>query len=178
VLSAVKDSRLYLGRFVKAFGIKGELKLLTSDDFWAGVLESQELTLQWIEDGDVLRRPVFVERARQHGGTFVVKIEGVDDRSEAEAAVGQELFVDIERLDVELPDQELPYQTIGMDVRTEDGEAIGKVTSFVYSAAHNVYEVTGENGVVLIPAVEPFVVRRDDERGEIVIRPIPGLLDD
>jgi 16S rRNA processing protein RimM len=178
VLSAVKESRIYLGRFVKAFGIKGELKLLVSEDFWAGVLESQELILQWIEDGDVVRGPAFIERSRPHGGTFIVKLEGIDDRNEAEAAVGHELFIDTERLDVELPDQELPFQTIGMTVRTEDGRAIGKVTSFVYSAAHNVYEVTGEDGVVLIPAVEPFIVGRDEERGEIVIRPIPGLIDD
>jgi hypothetical protein len=30
---------------------------------------------------------------------------------------------------------------------------------------------------VLIPAVPAFVVGRDEERGEITIRPIPGLID-
>ena len=177
MLSEVQTSELYLGRFVKAFGIKGELKLLVSDDFWAGALESQELSVQWLEDGDVVRSPAFVERARQKGGTWVLKLEGIDDRNAAEDAVGHELFIALDRLDVDLPDVELPYQVVGMTVRTEDGERIGTVTSLVFSAAHNVYEVTGDDGVVLIPAVEPFVVGRDREKGEIVIRPIPGLLD-
>jgi hypothetical protein len=30
---------------------------------------------------------------------------------------------------------------------------------------------------VLIPAVPAFVVARDEEKGEITIKPIPGLLD-
>jgi 16S rRNA processing protein RimM len=176
VSSATGTTEVYLGRFVKAFGIKGELKLLTSDDFWATVLESKELMLQWLEDGDVLRRPVQVERARPHGGVYVVKLEGVDDRDAAELEVGAELFVDVDRLDVDLPDEELPYQVVGLTVKSEDGETIGTVTSLIFSAAHKVYEVTGENGVVLIPAIPPFVVGRDES--EIVIRPIPGLLDD
>jgi ribosomal 30S subunit maturation factor RimM len=34
---------VFLGRFVKAFGIQGELKLYASEDFWFDALESQRL---------------------------------------------------------------------------------------------------------------------------------------
>lgn len=176
MVTAVQSPELYLGRFVKAFGIKGELKLLASDDFWAGVLDSKELVLQWVEDGDVVRRPVFVDRARRQGGVYIVKLDGVDDRNAAEAEVGAEIFVDLDRLDVELPEYELPYQVVGTTVRTEDGEVVGTVKSVIFSAAHNVYEVDGPGGVALVPAIPEFVVGRDDDDA-IVIRPIPGLLD-
>jgi 16S rRNA processing protein RimM len=177
VLSALDTTEIYLGKFVKAFGIKGELKFLASDDYWDGVLGSSALELRWLEDGAQQSRAIRVERSRPHGGTFVVKLEGIDDRNDAEREVGGEVYVEIDRLDVDLPDYVLPYQVIGQEVRLEDGRSLGTVKSVVFSAAHDVYEVAGEDGVVLIPAVPEFIVGRDDERGVITVRPIPGLID-
>lgn len=172
------NDSVFLGRFVKAHGIRGELKLYASEDFWFEVLGSQELFVERANGDDVERYPVRVERARPHGTQFVLKIEGIDDRSRAEEEVGADLFVDVASLDVELPDRELPFQVIGMNVRTDDGREVGTVTGVLDSPGQRVYEVTGESGgVVLIPAVPAFVVGRDEERGEITIHPIPGLID-
>ncbi len=171
------DGFLFLGRFVKAQGLRGELKLYASDDFWYEVLESKELWLEHPHADDVERRPVRIESSRPHQAQYVVKLEGVDDRTQAEAEVGGNLFVDLTRLDVELPDRILPFQVIGSVVRTEDGRVIGRVSNVLHSSAQEVYEVTGETGAVLIPAVPAFIVGRDTERGEITVRPIPGLLD-
>ncbi len=175
--AASENETLYLGRFVKPHGIRGELKLYASEDFWFEVLESRELFAERATEDDVERYPVRVERARPHGAQYVLKIEGIDDRNEAQLEVGAELFVDLTRLDVELPDRELPFQVIGMNVRTDDGRPIGTITAVLDSPGQRVYEVTGESGVVLIPAVPAFVVGRDEERGEMTIRPIPGLID-
>lgn len=168
---------VFLGSFVKAHGIRGELKLLTSEDFWPEVLGSAELWMEHARADDVERRPVRVERVRPHQGQYIVKLEGVEDRSGAEDEVGGRLFVDLDRLDVELPDHELPFQVIGTLVRTEEGRVLGRVSGVLASAAQEVYEVTGEDGSVLIPAVPAFIVARDRERGEITIRTIPGLID-
>jgi 16S rRNA processing protein RimM len=169
---------LYLGRIVRAHGIRGEVKLYASEDFWFEVLQSKELFLEReTADDDVERFPVHVERAQPHGPQFLMKIEGVDSRSDAEAHVGAYLFVDLDRLDVAMPERELPFQVIGMKARTEDGREIGEVTAVLDSPGQRVYEITGESGVVLVPAVPAFVVARDEERGEITIRPIPGLID-
>ena len=116
-----------------------------------------------------------VERARPHQAQYVLKLEGVDDRTQAEAEVGGNLFVDLTRLDVELPDRILPFQVIGSIVRTEDGRVIGRVSNVLQSSAQPIYQGTREAGAVLIPAVPAFIVRR--ENGEITVRPIPGLLD-
>ncbi|MBI4720051.1 MAG: hypothetical protein HY770_02230 [Chitinivibrionia bacterium] len=40
-----KNTDVYLGRLVKAFWIKGEVKFHPSDDFWDPVLESRELRI-------------------------------------------------------------------------------------------------------------------------------------
>ena len=65
-----------------------------------------------------------------------------------------------------------------MTVRTDEGRVIGKVTHVMYGPQQSVYEVTSDEGKVnLIPAVPAFIVSRDEERQEIVIRVIPGLID-
>jgi 16S rRNA processing protein RimM len=178
-LDASRASTIYLGRLVKAFGIKGELKFVGSDNFWGEALQSQRLELRRLADGgDVERRPVTIERSRPHGNNYVVKLEGVDDRNGAEQAIGGELFVDSGDLDVELPDRELPFQVVGLTVKTEDGEVVGRVRSVIFSAAHPVYDIEGPDGRdVMIPAVAEFVVAKDEDAREITIRPIPGLLD-
>jgi 16S rRNA processing protein RimM len=164
-----------LGRFVKAFGIKGELKLYASDDFWMEALASQKLFIAR-EDG-AERRSVQVEYAQPHQKQYIVKLEGSDERRDAEQDVGAYLLIDLSEPDVALPEYELPFQVMGMHVRTEDGRDLGHITNVIVSPGQSVYEVTGENGKVLIPAVDAFVIARNFDEGEMTIRPIPGLLD-
>ena len=169
------EKDVFLGRFVKAFGIKGELKLYAADDFWMEALASQKLFVT--REGGSDKRSVVVEYAQPHQKQYIVKLEGSDERSDAEEDVGSYLFIDLSEPDVELPEYELPFQVMGMHVRTEDGRDLGHITNVIVSPGQSVYEVTGENGKVLIPAVDAFVIARNFEDGEMTIRPIPGLLD-
>jgi 16S rRNA processing protein RimM len=169
-------NEVFLGRFVKAFGIRGELKLYASGDFWIEALASQRLFVA--REGDTGKRGVVIEYAQAHQKQYIVKLEGIDERSDAEQEVGADLFIDLQEPDVKLPDHELPFQVMGMHVKTEDGRDIGHITDVIASPGQNVYEVTGESGgKVLIPAVDAFIVARNFDDGEMTVRPIPGLLD-
>ncbi|MGD8412744.1 MAG: ribosome maturation factor RimM [Candidatus Latescibacterota bacterium] len=178
VLTAARPKEIFLGRFVKPFGIKGELKFVGSDDFWYDALGSRRLELRRIvDDGGVERRAVTIVAVRPHGSHYVVRVEGVESRNDAEHEVGGELFIDSDKIDVDPPKEERPYQVVGLTVRTEDGKELGRIRSVIFSAAHPVYDVSGDEGDVMIPAVPEFVISKDDEAGVITIRPIPGLLD-
>jgi 16S rRNA processing protein RimM len=167
---------IFLGRFVKAFGIRGELKLYASPDFWMEALASQRLFVA--REGDEGRRSVVVEYAQAHQKQYIVKLEGIEERNDAEQEVGADLFIDMQEPDVKLPDYELPFQVMGMHVKTEDGRDLGHITDVIASPGQNVYEVTaGNGGKVLIPAVDAFIVARNFDDGEMTVRPIPGLLD-
>lgn len=167
---------LFLGRLVKPFGLKGDVKLYPSDDFWDGVLESRELRLIVDSEGEPSESTPVLERYRRHGKFYILKLEGVDDRDGAEALVGAELFIAVEKIDIELPDSILPFQITGCRVVLEDGTAVGTVTGLLITPAHPIYEITGENGVSLVPAVPEFIVDVNLDEGEVVVRPIPGLL--
>ena len=169
-------SEVFLGRFVKAFGIKGELKLYASGDFWFDALESERLYI--VRDNEEETRPVVLEYAQAHQKQYIVKLEGIDERSAAEAEVGAYLFIDMQGPDVDLPEDELPFQVVGMHEKTEDGRDIGRITDVIASPGQNVYEVTADGGhKVLIPAVDAFIIARNFDDGEMTVRPIPGLLD-
>lgn len=172
------DTTIFLGCFAKAFGIKGEIKFVGSDNFWPDVLGSARLEMRQLIDGNVESREPRIETFRPHGNHFVVKLEGVDTRADAEAEIGTEVFIDTADLDVDLPARELPFQIVGFTVKTEDGREIGRVRSVIFSAAHPVYDIESDTGDSMVPAVPEFVVSRDDEAGVVTIRPIPGLLDD
>lgn len=169
------SSKVFLGSLVKPFGIKGELKFVGTENFWEAALGSNNLVLRRLVNDEVESRPVEIERSREHGKNYVLKLEGVDDRDEAESEVGGELFIDTKNLDVAPPERELPFQVIGKSIKTEDGSILGRVVSVVFSAAHAVYEVKGDGPPVLIPAVPEFIVDKNED--EITIRPIPGLID-
>lgn len=176
-MMAVTVENIFLGRIAKPFGIKGELKLRPSDDFWEEVLASKELFLRFSEraEGEHLR--VEVADFRRQGEFFILKMVGVEDRTRAEELCGSDLFIPLEKLDIEFPGEALPFQIIGCRVETEEGEKLGEVTDLVFTPAHDVYEVTGPFGTGLIPAVPEFIRKVDIEEGLIVVRLIPGLFD-
>ncbi len=169
---------VFVGRVVKAFGIRGELKLVPTGDFWEGVLDSKNLVVRRRTDTGIEERAFVVERYRPHGKCYVVVVSGVTDRDEAEGLVGSEIFIDASRVDVDLPDEKLPFQVVGARVRDVEGRNLGEVTAVLFSPAHDLYEVTGENGAFMVPAVSEFVVAIDDEKREIIIKTIPGLVNE
>jgi len=169
---------IFLGRLVKAFGIRGELKFHPAEDFWEDVLGSKQLMLHAPSRHTTARQPVEFCHTRPHGKSYVVTIAGVQDRDSAEALVGSELFIAEEQIDVDPPHGYLPYQLMGMTAKSEDGEVLGELTSIMYSSAHDIYEFSGDKGKFLVPAVPEFVVAIDDAERTMILRPLPGLIED
>jgi len=64
-----------LGRIVKAVGLKGEVKLYPSPDFWLEALEADALEVLL---DDAVLRTVRVSRSRPKGETYILKLEGID----------------------------------------------------------------------------------------------------
>jgi 16S rRNA processing protein RimM len=172
------SEEIFIGHLVRPFGIKGELKLVPSQDFWEEVLDSNRLILRLKGNGDASGKPFQLKRFRRQKKYYVLTAEGISDRTAAESLVGGELFVTTEGLDVDLPDKMLPFQIIGSFVQSEDGDALGEVTDVIFTPGHDLYEVTGEKGTFLVPAVPEFVIAMDTNEQKIVIRTIPGLVDD
>ena len=67
-------------------------------------------------------------------------------------------------------------QIIGLQVRTTQGELLGKITKVLSGKSNDNYIVQGENGEILIPAIEDVIKSVDLEQGCVTIEAIEGLL--
>ncbi len=65
-----------------------------------------------------------------------------------------------------------------MDVVTDDGRLLGRVETILPTGSNDVYLVQGSGGEWLIPATEEVIVRVDRDKGQMVIHPIEGLLEE
>lgn len=164
-----------LGTFVKAVGLKGEVKLLPGPDFWLQALKAETLVLL---SGDDERQNVHVDGYRVKKNTYILKLSGFDTIDDAEAAVGGTLSVSLDGIDeAARPDRIMPFQLMGLRVRLVDGAAVGEVVDMLFGAGQDCLIVGAGEERFLVPYTPGVVVRIDFEEGEIEIDPPEGLLD-
>ncbi len=164
-----------LGSIVKAVGLKGELKLLPSPDFWIEALTLDGLDLVSADD---IHRRARVEKYRPKGSTYIIKFTGIESRDDAEPVIGSRLNVSTGSLtDAQLPDELKPFQVMGAEVRLKNGDRAGVVVDMLIGPAQRCLIVEMENGRRAVPVVPEVVVETDLEGGVIVIDPPEGLLD-
>jgi 16S rRNA processing protein RimM len=95
---------------------------------------------------------------RPHGpGTCVLHLQGIDDRTAAEALVGRELVLQAGAQDVEPPPAPLPFQLRGLRVELVDGGIVGEIAAVLKMPAQDVMVVRGADREHLIPNVAPIV---------------------
>jgi 16S rRNA processing protein RimM len=160
-----------VGAVLRAHGIHGEVIVRRFGDAEEILAPGSEIRFGE-DDGSVSRRVV---EARPHGRDWRVTFQDLDDRTRAEALQGTELFVSVDKLPALPAGSYYQFQLVGLRVRTEGGEELGRIEDILETGAHDVYVVRGARGEILIPAV-PELVRVDLEGGEMVVHPIPGLL--
>jgi 16S rRNA processing protein RimM len=121
--------------------------------------------------------PLILAGVRPHRRGFLVRLEGVNDRSASEALRGRYLLRPFEEIEP-LEDGEIFYhQLLGALVSTEEGRAVGRVIEVFEMEPADMLEVQGPKGSVLIPFTRSVIRSVDHEAARIVIDPPEGLLD-
>ncbi len=163
---------LAVGRVLRPHGIRGEVRAEILTDYPERIAELERLYV-----GETYH-PRAVRGLRFHKGAMLLSLEGCDDRNAAEALRGEYLYVALEDA---VPLEEGEYylhQLEGMEVFTEEGEALGTIVEVLsVPGANDVYVVHGLRGEVLIPAIREVVKTLDIESSRMVIRPLPSLLE-
>lgn len=168
------EAAVHLGQVVKPVGLRGDVKLRQSDDFWEEALGSAHLVMA--QGGE--RRPVRVLTSRAHSpGMWVLRLRGIDDRAAAESAVGAELWLEAGALDVPGPEMLRPFQVRGMRVVRTDGSPVGEVVDILPMPAQDLLVVRDGAREHLIPNVAPIVRRVDIQARCVEVDPPAGLLD-
>lgn len=168
---------LVVGRVVKAHGITGEVVVdVRTDDPDARFAPGAALRGRPARGGT--EREYTIESMRQHGGRLLIRLDGVDDRTAADALRGILFLVDSQELPpIEEPDEYYDHQLEGLRVRTTDGVDIGTVTEVLHTAAGELLAVRGDEREVLVPFVSAIVTSVSLTDQLVEIDPPKGLLE-
>jgi 16S rRNA processing protein RimM len=168
---------LVLGKITRPHGIRGELRLEIATRL-PGLLDDLDTVFLGHDPFDKDGAAAWTLRShRQHQQNVLLTLEGVDDRTAAEALQNKLVMVPL-RETLPLEEGEIYFfQLIGMAVYTETGEYLGDVAEIMETGANNVYLLRGgRRGEVLIPDTDEVIRSIDAGARRITITPIPGLL--
>ena len=104
-------------------------------------------------------------------------LDGYNDRTTAEALLGQWLQIPESDLLPLGEGEHYVFQLAGLRVRTTDGRDLGVIAEILSTPANDVFVVQGPAGEVLVPYINDIVAEERLDMGEIIIHPMPGLLD-
>ena len=161
--------RFKIGKIVGAFGIRGEVKVYPYTDRPERFRE-----LETVLAGDEEFR---VRGVRYQKNLVLLRLEGVEDRNQAEALRNRYLTIDREHLRELDEDEYFVFDLIGLEAVDTEGKHIGRVTDVIQNSAQDLYEIEVDSGNrYLVPAVYEIVTDIDINSGIMTIKPIPGLL--
>ena len=165
--------RLLVARLGAAHGVRGEIRVNAFGDDPGALVGYGALATA---DGRSFR----IRSLKEVGGRLVGRIEGVADRTAAEALNGVDLYVDRERLPPP-EDEDTFYQAdlIGLSVETLGGEPLGTVVAVPDYGAGELLEIAPPRGpTLLVPFTRAAVPVVDIAGGRVVVDPPAGLLGD
>ncbi len=159
---------LTIGRILSPWGTRGKLKARVITDFPQRFAPSATVYIN--------RQPMIIDTTEQYKGEVIIKLNAVDSIAAARRLQGQP--IEIHRSQAySLPEgQYYHFQLIGLGVWTTRGERLGDITEILTGESNDNYVVKGDEGEILIPAVEDVVKSIDLDNRRLVIEAIPGLL--
>jgi 16S rRNA processing protein RimM len=157
-----------VGRVLRAWGIRGDVKIAPFTDRPEDLKQYRSVLV------GPQRKPYAVKSFRPYQGNWLLHLNGVESRNEAEALHGQEILIEA----AQRPRQEGEFfarEVIGLKVRTIAGEELGEVVEILVTGANDVYVVKGQRGEILLPARVEVIKEIDVEAGVMTVELLPGL---
>jgi 16S rRNA processing protein RimM len=164
---------LEFGKVVGLHGLRGDLKVLPHTLAADSLAHAQ---LIYLRDRDDAIAPYVPTRTSLHKGSVLLSLEGVDSVPLAEVLIGQSVLMDLNDLP-ELPGGEYYWHELqGLAVFDRTRGDIGILRRMFTTSAHDIYEVDGRFGEVLIPVVDRFIVKIDLDEKRIQVDLPEGLI--
>jgi 16S rRNA processing protein RimM len=174
-LRGERNGRVCVGRITGARGLKGELCIQSFTADPEAVAAYGPLST---DSGErVLRLRIVGTRKN----ALIARVDGVDDRSAAEALRGTRLYIDRARLPPPAEDEFYHADLIGLMAEIGESEndtsrSLGEVSAVHDFGAGPVLEIqTAGAPPVLVPFTKEAVPEVDIDGGRIIVAPLPGL---
>ena len=161
-----EDRRIVVGVVAGAHGVRGELKIKS-------FTQNPRALASYGPLGDRTGTRSF--RLKLRGsvrGLLIARIDGVEDRDQAEALKGLELFVVRDVLPKPKRDEWYLADLVGLAAVSVDGRPLGKVVAVQNFGAGDVVEIALEDGgSLVVPFTRQVVPVVDIAGGRLVVDP-------
>ena len=106
----------------------------------------------------------------------LLRLAGMENLAAAESLVGASIWMAKADLP-ELDDEQYYWSDLeGLEVVDQQQGVLGRVVGMFATAAHDILEVDSPAGEILIPAIEPFLVRVDRDAEQLHVNLPEGLV--
>ena len=167
--------KIVIGKIVNVVGLKGEVKVYS----YAEEPDRFERLEKIFLGTEEKNTESAVTKVRYKGDMVILTLDGVTDRTAAEALKGSMVLMDEADLE-ELPEGVYYIKDlIGMKVVSDSGVELGTLKDINTNTAQRVYEVArpGKSDI-LIPGVDEFILDTDMDNRVITVKVIEGLYED
>lgn len=169
-----KEDCFYLGKIAKKFSFKGEV-LIYLDTDEPELYENLES--MFVECGKHLV-PFFIENSSLHKNDFLrVRFEDVKDEEEADALLGNHVYLPLKMLPKLSGNKFYFHEVIGFKVEDKRFGFVGEIQSINDSSAQPLFEVLNGDIEILIPMIDHFLVKIDRENKKVMMDLPEGLIE-
>jgi 16S rRNA processing protein RimM len=161
-----------IGKFRKPHGIKGEICMTVLTDFPELITKGLKIYV----GGKY--QSYQINNLRWKGEDLLVSLEDMPDRTAVE--IFRNILVYVKSDDIPEPQEGEYYlhQLIGMEIITDEGQNLGKLTEVILTGANDVYLVSPPQGKeILLPAIDEVILDIDMDKKTMLVHILPGLLD-
>ena len=148
------------------YGIKGWLKIFSFCRPKEQILDYLTWELRTSSNTDIYN----LQEGKLHGNGVVVKLQYIDDRTQAETLIHAEIWVAKNELPSLAKDEFYWFQLKGLSVVNADGDLLGHVKKMMETGANDVLVVQdkADQQEILIPYVREHVVKYVDLEEKII----------
>jgi 16S rRNA processing protein RimM len=167
------EDLLEVGVVIGVHGLRGDVKIRPLPTGDLALPGAREVYLKDSRDFLVAYKAV---RSSKHKQNVLLRLAGLENLAAAESLVGASIWkakTDLPELD----DEQYYWSDLeGLEVVDQQQGVIGRVVGMFATAAHDILEVDSPVGEVLIPALEPFLVRVDRNAEQLHVNLPEGLV--
>ena len=166
---------LEVGVVIGIHGLRGDLKIRPLP---TGDLALPGARKVFLKDSKGLLVQHEAVRSSQHKQNILLRLSGLENLYAVEPLVGASVWMAKEDLP-ELDDEHYYWSDLdGLEVIDQQQGVLGRVVGMFATPAHDILEVEGSAGEILIPAIEPFLVQIDRDKGQLLVNLPEGLIPD
>ena len=166
------EQLLQVGVISSTHGIRGEVKVFPTTDDPDRIRKLKQVIL----DTGREQKSLEIEGVKFFKQFVILKFKDIDNINDIEKYKGKSLYVTREHAVKLKKDEYFIADLIGIQVVSDEGEALGTISDVLQTGANDVYVVSKDGAKdLLIPAIHACIQNVDVAAGQMEVHLLPGL---